>query len=161
LPNFQTIQREIQARIAELEKLIEPLRLEAELLAKIAAVLDDRSAGHTPHTMSRATASGKTKIRGAPAKSGHTRPGRSLSGSRAQQATAKIARSPGITASELAESMAIAPNYLYRILPRLEREAKVTKRGKGYHPVSDSDWETPDGPPAARRGLPGDGDTEY
>jgi hypothetical protein len=31
--------------------------------------------------------------------------------------------------------MGISPNYLYRVLPRLEKEAKVTKQGRGYHPA--------------------------
>jgi len=31
--------------------------------------------------------------------------------------------------------MGIGPNYLYRVLPQLQREGKITKQGKGYHPV--------------------------
>jgi len=53
---------------------------------------------------------------------------------RAQQAVAKITEQPGITASELAKSMDVSPNYLYRVLPRLAKEAKVVKHGRGYHP---------------------------
>jgi DNA-binding HxlR family transcriptional regulator len=30
--------------------------------------------------------------------------------------------------------MKIKANYLYRVLPELERDGKVTKRDKGYHP---------------------------
>jgi hypothetical protein len=30
--------------------------------------------------------------------------------------------------------MTIQPSYLYRVLPRLAKDAKVTKRDKGYHP---------------------------
>ena len=47
-----------------------------------------------------------------------------------------IAAQPGITASELAAAMGIGANYLYRVLPRLERKAKIVKHGKGYHPAA-------------------------
>jgi transcriptional regulator with XRE-family HTH domain len=66
--------------------------------------------------------------------SGSVKPGRtSGTGRRAQQAVAKISEQPGITASELAKATGITRNYLYRILPQLEQEAKVAKRGRGYH----------------------------
>ena len=57
-------------------------------------------------------------------------------GSRADQAVKIVADSPGITASEIAKKMSLkAPNYLYRVLPELEKEGRVRKEGKGYHPA--------------------------
>ena len=44
-----------------------------------------------------------------------------------------VHKQPGITLAELAKRMKIQPNYLYRILPHLEKDGKVTKRDKGYH----------------------------
>ena len=41
---------------------------------------------------------------------------------------------PGITIGELANRMKIKANYLYRVLPQLQKEGKVVKRDKGYHP---------------------------
>ena len=41
---------------------------------------------------------------------------------------------PGITIPELAAKMGIKQNYLYRVLPGLEQENKVTKKGRGWHP---------------------------
>jgi DNA-binding IscR family transcriptional regulator len=41
---------------------------------------------------------------------------------------------PGITIGELAKRMKITPNYLYRVLPQLQKEGKVEKRDGGYHP---------------------------
>ena len=41
---------------------------------------------------------------------------------------------PGITIPELASKMGIKHNYLYRVLPGLEKEGKVRKVGKGWHP---------------------------
>lgn len=29
--------------------------------------------------------------------------------------------------------MGIKQNYLYRVLPRLEREGKIAKQGRGWH----------------------------
>jgi hypothetical protein len=56
-------------------------------------------------------------------------------GSRADQAVTLIHQNPGISVSELGKKMKLkAPNYLYRVLPDLEKEGRVKKRGKGYHP---------------------------
>ena len=40
---------------------------------------------------------------------------------------------PGITIPELAEAMGIKQNYLYRVMPGLAEEGKVTKSGRGWH----------------------------
>ena len=54
-------------------------------------------------------------------------------GTRADQAAKIVADNPGITASEIARKMRLkAPNYLYRVLPDLEKEGRVRKKGKGY-----------------------------
>ena len=45
-----------------------------------------------------------------------------------------VHKHPGITISEMAKRMKIQANYLYRVLPRLEKDGKITKRDKGYHP---------------------------
>jgi DNA-binding IscR family transcriptional regulator len=47
---------------------------------------------------------------------------------------ALVHKQPGITIAELAKRMKIKPNYLYRVLPHLERDGKLRKRDKGYHP---------------------------
>ena len=41
---------------------------------------------------------------------------------------------PGITIPELAAKMAIQTTYLYRVLPGLEKERKVEKKGRGWFP---------------------------
>jgi DNA-binding IscR family transcriptional regulator len=43
---------------------------------------------------------------------------------------------PGITIPEIAKSMGIEPNYLYRVLPRLAQEGQIRKDGQGWHPAS-------------------------
>lgn len=56
-------------------------------------------------------------------------------GTRADQAVALVEKSPGISASEIANSMKIKPNYLYRVLGELEKEGRVKKQGRQYHPA--------------------------
>jgi DNA invertase Pin-like site-specific DNA recombinase len=53
-------------------------------------------------------------------------------GTRADQAVALIKQNPGITASEIAKSMKIKPNYLYRVLSDLEKQKRVKKKGRAY-----------------------------
>ena len=56
-------------------------------------------------------------------------------GTRADQAVKLITDNPGIGVSDLAKRMRLkAPNYLYRVLPDLEKEGRIKKRGRGYHP---------------------------
>ncbi len=58
------------------------------------------------------------------------------SGTRAAEALAFVTGQPGITIPELAAKMGIKQNYLYRVLPSLEQEGKVAKKGRGWHPKS-------------------------
>lgn len=56
-------------------------------------------------------------------------------GTRADQAVKIIRDNPGIKVSELGKKMKLNhPNYLYRVLPNLEKEGKVRRKGTGYHP---------------------------
>ena len=57
---------------------------------------------------------------------------RRRSGTRANQAVALVEKNPGISASEIAKSMKIKPNYLYRVLGDLEKEGRVKKKGRRY-----------------------------
>ncbi len=150
MPDIQTIQEQIQTRLAEVQKLLEPLRLEEAQLTKMAATFTTASTDPAAPPRSRPASARKSAPRKATSTSGARR-GRPLgSGNRAQQAVAKIIEQPGITASELAKSMGISPNYLYRVLPRLERESKVVKQGRGYHPVGDAAETAPtNGQPVA------------
>jgi|SRR5689334_2043578 len=56
-------------------------------------------------------------------------------GTRADQAVKLVEQNPGISASEIAKSMKIKPNYLYRVLGELEKEGRVAKKGREYHPA--------------------------
>ncbi|HUC00591.1 MAG TPA: hypothetical protein VMS11_12255 [Solirubrobacterales bacterium] len=56
-------------------------------------------------------------------------------GTRADQAVSLIESKPGISASDVAKTMKIKPNYLYRVLGDLEKEGRVKKQGRQYFPA--------------------------
>ena len=58
---------------------------------------------------------------------------RKRSGTRAAEALSFVQAQPGITISELAAKMGIKQNYLYRVLPGLQQEKKVSRQGRGWH----------------------------
>ncbi len=55
-------------------------------------------------------------------------------GKRAAQVLSLVQGQPGITIGELAVKMGIKQNYLYKVLPGLEKEGKLEKKGRGWHP---------------------------
>jgi hypothetical protein len=57
-------------------------------------------------------------------------------GTRADQAVKLIESQPGISAAEVAKTMKIKPNYLYRVLGDLEKEGRVKKDGRQYYPAA-------------------------
>lgn len=116
--------KEIDARLKELKPLVD----EFNRLEKAAAALSGVSSGSTRR---RTSSSGNGRRRG----SGTGRRGRPKgSGKRARQAEELVKAKPGITIPELADSMGIQANYLYRVMPGLQKDGKVKKRGKGWHP---------------------------
>ena len=63
--------------------------------------------------------------------------GRRRGSTRANQAVRIIKQNPGITVSELGRKMKLNhPNYLYRVLPDLQKEGRIKRKGQGYHPGS-------------------------
>ncbi len=67
--------------------------------------------------------------------SGGARRRRRRGGTRADQAVKLISENPGIGVADLGQKMRLkAPNYLYRVLPDLEKEGRIKKKGRGYHP---------------------------
>jgi DNA invertase Pin-like site-specific DNA recombinase len=83
------------------------------------------------------TGRGPGRPRGSGKKAGPGRPrrrSRRKGGTRADQAVKLVEGSPGISASEIAKTMKIKPNYLYRVLGDLEKEGRVKKKGRQYFP---------------------------
>lgn len=114
----------------EIEDRLAQLRDEVKRLEGAAAAL----AGVGPSRGGRASArraSGAARKRSTGRRRGRPRG----SGTRSAEAEKLVRGKPGITIPELAKEMDITPNYLYRVLPQLQKEKKVTKKGKGWHPV--------------------------
>ena len=129
MPDFlEEKRKEISARLKELRPLVDEYhRLEAAEQAL--------SGVGTPTSRSASATAAPRRARKARAKSpGTGRRGRPKgSGTRAIQALELVKARPGITIPELAESMGIKQNYLYRVMPGLADEGKVTKSGRGWH----------------------------
>jgi len=122
------IRSDLEKRLKELEPLVQEH-------AHVRRALDAlKSAGSRVH---RPSSNGAT--RPVAAKTGAaTRRGRpSGSGVRAQEALKLVERHPGITIGELAKKMKIKANYLYRVIPQLEKAGKVRRHEKGYHKADD------------------------
>jgi hypothetical protein len=122
--------KDIDARVSELKQ--ELAKLEA---ARAALVGGRRGPGRPPgsgtRTRTRRAATSTTTVR----RTRRTR-GRRGGATRANQALELVRGKPGITIPEIAKSMGIEPNYLYRVLPRLAGEGQIRKDGQGWHPAS-------------------------
>jgi hypothetical protein len=144
--------REITERLKELRPLVDEFkRLEAAALALAGAVgsaaadagqaVRRRGPGRprkTPSTPTPAATPNAGKTAGKPAPRTAKRPAgrRKGTGRRSAQALSFVQAQPGITVSELASKMDISPNYLYRVLPGLQKEGKIRKDGRGWHPTT-------------------------
>ena len=119
--------KEIQARLKELKPQVEEY---TRLEAAERALSGVESNGTSRAPASTATPARRRRSSG----SGTGRRGRPRgSGTRAVQAFELVKARPGITIPELAEAMGIKQNYLYRVMPTLADEGKVTKSGRGWH----------------------------
>src|SRR5215213_3323945 len=125
--------KEIQARLNELKPYVD----EYQLLQAADQALSGISNG-TTSAPAAATAAPARRTRrsssGGSSGGGSGRRGRPKGGgTRAAQALDLVRTRPGITIPELAEAMGIQQNYLYRVMPGLAEEGKVTKSGRGWH----------------------------
>lgn len=119
--------KEIDGRLSELKQ--EVAKLEA---ARAALVGTRRGPGRPRGTTTRASArrSSTTAAR-------RTRRSRGRRGgaTRANQALELVKSNPGITIPQIAKQMGIEPNYLYRVLPRLQQEGQIKRDGQGWVPA--------------------------
>jgi hypothetical protein len=136
--------REINARLKELRPLVDEYhRLEAA-----AAALDgvgggaagsgaSASGGATGTRRARGSGGGgATRSRATSSGGGSGRRGRPRgSGTRSKEALELVRTRPGISIPEMAEAMGIQQNYLYRVLPGLQKDGLVRKEGRGWHPL--------------------------
>jgi hypothetical protein len=122
--------REIDARLKELRPLVEEFhRLEAA-----SAALDGVGGATGSAAPARRGRRRAATPSAAPA-AGPRRRGRPRgSGTRSKQALELVRTRPGISIPEIAEAMGIQQNYLYRVLPALQKDGLVRKDGRGWHP---------------------------
>lgn len=113
----------VKKRLAELDD--ERKRLE-RALAELGGKATGRSSGRGP---------GRPRGSGSGSKGGTPKKRRRRKGTRADQAVALVEGRPGISASDIAKQMKIKPNYLYRVLGDMEKEGRVTKKGRQYYPA--------------------------
>jgi hypothetical protein len=112
--------REIRARMQELKPLVDEYH---RLEAAVQALEGVKTPAATPSARRPRAASNGTGRRGRPRGSG----------TRGKQALELVRANPGITIPELADKMGIKQNYLYRVLPGLQKDGMVRKEGKGWH----------------------------
>ena len=110
--------RELEAQLKQAE----------QALAALGGKATRRGPGR-PRGSASSTSSSAKKGPGAPRRRRKRR-----GGTRADQAVKLIEGQPGISASDVAKTMKIKPNYLYRVLGDLEKEGRVKKKGRQYYP---------------------------
>jgi sugar-specific transcriptional regulator TrmB len=112
----------VERRLADLDE--ERKRLE-RALAELGGKATRRGPGRPRGSSSKAAAAPR----------GQRKRRKRRGGTRADQAVQLIESQPGISASDVAKTMKIKPNYLYRVLGDLEKEGRVKKDGRQYYPA--------------------------
>jgi len=115
--------RELRDQLRQAEEALEKLGGKATATATATRRGPGRPKGSTNKKVSRGGATAPRRRR------------KRRGGTRADQAVKLIESQPGISASDVAKSMNIKPNYLYRVLGDLEKEGRVKKDGRQYYPA--------------------------
>ena len=125
---LQEKKNEIDARLKELKPLVDEYhRLEAAAAALSGVDVPGRQ-GSAP-----ARARSTRRSSGSGNGGGDGRRGRPKgSGTRAKEALDLVRSRPGVTIPEIAEAMGIKQNYLYRVMPELQKDGLVRKEGRGW-----------------------------
>jgi hypothetical protein len=121
--------KEIQERLKELKPAVEEYQLLLAAEQALGGLTNGSTKPAATTSSAPATRRGGRRASGGGGKRGRPKGG----GTRAAQALQLVRDRPGITIPELAEAMEIQQNYLYRVMPGLAEEGKVTKSGRGWH----------------------------
>jgi hypothetical protein len=128
--------REIQARLKELRPLVDEYhRLEAAAAALDGVSATDSDGATATTRRGRGGAAAGTRRSGSGGGASGRRGRPRGSGTRSKQALELVRSRPGISIPEMAEEMGIQQNYLYRVLPGLQKDGLVRKEGRGWHPL--------------------------
>jgi predicted Rossmann fold nucleotide-binding protein DprA/Smf involved in DNA uptake len=117
--------KEIDARLSELKQEV------SKLEAARAALVGDRRGPGRPRGSTTRTRTTRRRTTGNGRRTRRSR-GRRGGATRANQALELVRSTPGITIPDIAKSMGIAPNYLYRVLPKLQQEGQIKRDGQGW-----------------------------
>jgi Winged helix-turn-helix DNA-binding len=130
----------IDAAVSDIDNRLKELKEEEErLLAARAALAGSARRGPgRPRSTPTSTKSSTTRRR-----PGRPR-GRRGGNTRSNQALELVRREPGITIPQIAETLKIQPNYLYRVMPKLTADGLVTRSGQGWHPAGDTNAPSPE-----------------
>ena len=122
----------VDTTVAEIDSRLEELKAEISKLEAARSALTGRGSGR---------GSGRRQADAAPtpARRSTRRATRSRgrrNGTRGEQALTLVRERPGITIPEIASSLGIEPNYLYRVMPNLVKTGQVKRDGQGWHPAN-------------------------
>ena len=126
-----TAVKEIDQRLRELKDEI------SKLEAARSALTSDAPQRSRPARAARGSRSASRGTRTATPRRRPGRPrGRRNGNTRASQALELVRSQPGITIPDLASAMKIQPNYLYRVMPALEKDGSIKRQGQGWFPAN-------------------------
>ncbi len=128
----------VESTLKDIDDRLRALKREVDQLEAAKAALSGTRRGpgrprgsRTRRTRATATRTTTARPRRTTGRRGRGRRG----GTRAGQALELVKGKPGITIPEIAKSMRIEPNYLYRVLPKLAQDGQVKRQGNGWHPA--------------------------
>ena len=137
----------IQTAVKDIDDQLRALKDETSRLEAARAALAGPT-GRRGRPSSNGTA--RTRARSTSRRNGRPAAPQSRGGNTRSNQTLELVREkPGITIPEIAKAMKIEPNYLYRVLPRLESSGQVKRDGQGWHPAASSTSTRP--APARKR----------
>ena len=118
--------KEISDRLTELRPLVDEFR-RLEAAEQALSGLDEPRTERSQRPARRG--GGSASKAASSARRGRPKGG----GTRSNQALELVRARPGITIPELADTMDIKQNYLYRVMPSLAEQGLVQKSGRGWH----------------------------
>jgi Winged helix-turn-helix DNA-binding len=123
----------VDSTVKDIDRRLSELKVEvSKLEAARAALVGGRRGPGRPSSANGASASPRRRTT---RRAGRPR-GRRGGNTRANQALALVQEKPGITIPQIAESLKIEPNYLYRVMPKLVEDGQVSREGQGWHPAA-------------------------
>ena len=122
----------VDSTVKDIDRRLSELKVEvSKLEAARSALIGGRRGPGRPASANGASASARRRTT---RRAGRPR-GRRGGNTRANQALALVQEKPGITIPQIAESLKIEPNYLYRVMPKLVEDGAVKREGQGWHAV--------------------------